>query len=259
MLSQRSDLQMFAGIGSNLHNKQITFLLVAIDIHIFSQHLHFHSLKEAGFHGRQYNYFYEWVLQSLLWLDNDIITTVGPCLTSDQHRSSVLFLFTRRVCRFRNSLHCRCECSGSVSSFLVPFYPWSIFVIHSCLYVSTRQQGFRYTRPELSHTTLCTSLRSLMLIYTPVCAAVDAARGPLSDVWCLSVSMNFPSLQRLLSSWSPFLPLYPVLKNKPLISVLLPPIRSFSFFLVPFQNYAEMSDRHQDSGQTHIWVHRRLS
>lgn len=170
--------------------------------------------KEAGFHDRQYNYFYEWVLQSLLWLDNDIITTtVGSCLTTDQHRSSVLFLFTLRVCRCRNSLLRRCESSGSV--FWVTFYPRWIFVIQFflklvCLLVSARRQGCGYIRPELS-------LRGWMRIYAPVCAAVDAASGPLSDVWCLSVGMNFPFLQRLLSTWSPFLPFSLVLKNKPLI------------------------------------------
>lgn len=49
-----------------------------------------------------WNKIYEWVLESLLWLDNDIMTA-APCLISDQllqppanissTRSSVLFLF----------------------------------------------------------------------------------------------------------------------------------------------------------------------
>lgn len=107
-----------------------------LDLHYTAFGCLFLSLKEAVFHDCQYNYFYEWVLQSLLWLDNDIITTtIGPCLTSDQHRSSVLFLFMRRVCRCRISLHCRCK-SGSVSfvalvDICLSFLPWSR--LHPCV------------------------------------------------------------------------------------------------------------------------------
>lgn len=140
----------------------------------------FHSLKEAGFHDFQYNYFYEWVLQSLLWLDNDIITTtVGPCLTSDQHRTSVLFLFMQSVCRCRNSLHCRCKRSSSVSflgDILLLVDICHSFLPRTCMPPCL----FRYIHPELSYTTLCTSPRSLMLIYIP-----DCRHCLWASVWCL--------------------------------------------------------------------------
>lgn len=209
----------FEQIGTNLHvltSRSHLCWCVCLDMNLYKYYTafscFFYHLKDADFHDCQYNYFYEWVLQSLLWLDNDIITTtVCPCLTSHQHRSSVLFLFMLRVCR-RINYFCWCKCSNSV------FFEDTYASAHVCLCTAAVLLVVQCSQKFDAYFSSCLH---------------SCRRCPWACVWCLmcicghEFSLLFRDSYLLEHPPHPFLPLSPVFRNKPLILGLL--------FFFPFQ------------------------